>query len=752
MAKLKDDDVIGIIQSYWGDIGQYNTDLTRERTLGLKYYNRDLFGGEKEGWSEFVSSDVFDAVEWTLAECMDIYFSTSPIGSFVAENMNDIQAAEQETKMVKTIIEEQNNGFLLFYTWLKDALIQKNGIVKVYWDDVVNKERETYKMQSFEAFSALMEDKDVEVKAATAFLGEQELSIEEIQMMPPEMTMMARFDVDCVRKSDVSQVRIECIQPENFYVDKTHSSLNLDEAMFVAERVFARRSDLVAAGYSLEKIERVPKTTILFNSEEERARDSDRLSSFQNVGAGDKSTFTDRVEIMETYFRADVKNSGDMRLYRAIVGGTFGYGQTGNGVTVVLECEEADSIPYCALSPNIVPHRFWGISKYDEIGDIQRYKSTLLRGTLNNMMQHNAPVTIVPDTTGVDTKMLADADPGGVIPAANTDGILPLNVEYVADKNIPILGLLDELAERRTGISKVTQGLDPAALSESTQFVGASILNASQKKLKNIVRIFAETGIKSLYLKTHELLRKYAKDSMILRDSGKYYEVDPREWRKRKSFDITVGTGRTDKEAKVLALQGVLALQQNIAAQGLMNNPLLTPQHLYRTMSELVTLSGLGDVEKYFANPDEFQPTPPPPEPMDKAMDIEEGRVAADAAYKAGSLQVEVMKAQISLQKLELEKAKLLMEQGRQIAQEESNRALMTAEPPEQEEESEDSEKESNMEKHMASVSEAISKIGDAIKEFSAASTQNTQSALSMIQKPKRIVRENGRVTRIETE
>jgi len=509
----------------------------------------------------------------------------------------------------------------------------------------------------------------------------------------------------------------------------------------------------VAAGYSLEKIERVPKTTILFNSEEERARDSDRLNSFQNVGAGDKSTFTDRVEIMETYFRADVKNNGDMRLYRAIVGGTFGYGQTGNGVTVVLECEETDSIPYCALSPNIVPHRFWGISKYDEIGDIQRYKSTLLRGTLNNMLQHNAPVTIVPDTTGLDTKMLADADPGGVIPAANTDGILPLNVEYVADKNIPILGLLDELAERRTGISKVTQGLDPAALSESTQFVGASILNASQKKLKNIVRIFAETGIKSLYLKTHELLRKYAKDSMILRDSGKYYEVDPREWRKRKSFDITVGTGRTDKEAKVLALQGVLSLQQNIAAQGLMNNPLLTPQHLYRTMSELVTLSGLGDVEKYFANPDEFQPAPPPPEPMDKAMDIEEGRVAADAAYKAGSLQVEVMKTQISLQKLKLEKAKLLVEQGKQVAQEEANRALMMAEPPEQEEEkSEDSEKESNMEKQMASVSEAISKIGDAIKEFSTASTQNTQSALSMIQKPKRIVRENGRVTRIETE
>lgn len=756
MAKLKDDNVIEIIQSYWGDIGQYNTDLSRERTLGIKYYNRDLFGGEKEGWSQFVSSDVFDAVEWTLAECMDIYFSTSPIGSFVAENMNDIQAAEQETKMVKTIIEEQNNGFLLFYTWLKDALIQKNGIVKCYWDEVVNKEKESYRGQSYQAFAKLMQDKEIEIKAVTAMIGEEEIDLGQLQSLPPELAMQAMFDVECIRTRSDSQVWIENVQPENFYVDKTHSSLNLDDAMFVAERVYARRSDLVQAGYSLDKIERVPKTTILFNSQEERARDSDRLGSFQNVGAGDKGTFTDRVEIMEVYFRADVKNNGDMRLYRAIVGGTFGSGQSGNGVTVVLECDEADSIPYCALSPNIVPHRFWGISKYDEIGDIQRYKSTLLRGTLNNMMQHNAPVTVVPDTTGLDTKMLADADPGGVIPATNTDGILTLNVEYVADKNIPILGLLDELAERRTGISKVTQGLDPAALSESTQFVGASILNASQKKLKNIVRIFAETGIKSLYLKTHELLRKYAKDSMILRDSGKYYEIDPREWRKRKSFDITVGTGRTDKEAKVLALQGVLSLQQNIAAQGLINNPLLTPQHLYRTMSELVTLSGLGDVEKYFANPDEFQPTPPEPAPMDKAMDIEEARVTADAAYKAESLEIEKVKTQISFQKLELEKTKLMMEQDKYVAGEEAKRVLMMATQVLQEATSDDSdddsEKESNVEKQIASVSEAISNIGDAIKEFSIVSAQNTQSALSMIQKPKRIVRENGRVARIETD
>lgn len=825
MAKISDDDVKTLIQAYWGDIAQSTGDVSDQRLLGIKYYNRDYFGGEVAGWSDFVSSDVFDAVEWTLAECMDIFFGTSPIGTFVADNMDDVEAAEQETKMVKNIIEEKNNGFLLFYTWLKDALIQKNGIVKCYWDEVVHEEKETYRDKSFGAFASLMQDKDVEVTAVTVRLGDQELSIEDVQGMPPEMLLQATFDIDCVRKSDVSQVRIENVQPENFFVDKTHASLDLSKAMFVAERVFVRRSDLYAMKYDIEKVDSIPKTTILFNSQEERARDGDKINYFINIGSGDSGTLTDRLEILEVYFRADVNKTkeGDLRLYRAIVGGTFGFNQAGNGVNVVLECEEVDSIPYCALSPNIIPHRFWGISKFDEVGDIQRYKSSLMRGVLNNMIQHNAPQTFVEATVGLDLDSVADASPGEYHLVNNVAGILSHNVEYVADKNIPILTLLDEVAERRTGISKVTQGLDPQALSESTQFVGASIMNASQKKLKNILRIFAETGIKSLYLRVHELLRKYAQDAMILRDEGKYIEIDPREWRKRKSFDITIGSGRSDKDAKIAALQGVLGLQRDIAASGgIDNNPLLTPMNLYKTMSELVTLSGLGDVENYFSNPENFQPAPPPPAPMDKAMDIEEARVTADASYKAESLHLEKYKAdieaQISKEKIELERDRIKLkimelnnsvnenntaeqenenenetemededkdlerrnkeleleskqlendlkrakieslskDQNKEIQNSilEANQSLIMASQMLEKLSGESKEKPENdaVSQNIAAISEAIAKIGDAINAFSEASIKNTKEALSMVSKPKRIVRENGKISRIETE
>ena len=53
---------------------------------------------------------------------------------------------------------------------------------------------------------------------------------------------------------------------------------------------------------------------------------------------------------------------------------------------------------------------------------------------------------------------------------------------------------------------------------------------------------------------------------------------------------------------------------------------------------------------------------------------------------------------------------------------------------------------------NIAAISEAIAKIGDAINAFSEASIKNTKEALSMVSKPKRIVRENGKISRIETD
>jgi hypothetical protein len=117
-------------------------------------------------------------------------------------------------------------------------------------------------------------------------------------------------------------------------------------------------------------------------------------------------------------------------------------------------------------------------------------------------------------------------------------------------------------------------------------------------------------------------------------------------------------------------------------------------------------------------------------------------------------LEIEAMELENELKRVKIESA--LNEQAKQLSGtvEEANRTLLMATQALEKATGEHSEKENNnhVEKQIASMSEAISKVGDAIKEFSSVSTQNTQSALSMIGKPKKLVRENGRIARIETE
>jgi hypothetical protein len=51
---------------------------------------------------------------------------------------------------------------------------------------------------------------------------------------------------------------------------------------------------------------------------------------------------------------------------------------------VLLEKEQVDHIPFAALTPYIVPHRFYGESVADKLIEVQKIKTTLLRMLLDS--------------------------------------------------------------------------------------------------------------------------------------------------------------------------------------------------------------------------------------------------------------------------------------------------------------------------------------------------------------------------------
>src|SRR5215470_13205795 len=111
--------------------------LAQERAAALDYYLGDMEQDmpAPEGRSRAVSTDVADTIEGLMPSLMDIFCSGDEVVRFEPVGPEDVAAAEQETDYVNHVFMQQNPGFLVLYSFIKDALLSKVGVVKVWWDE-----------------------------------------------------------------------------------------------------------------------------------------------------------------------------------------------------------------------------------------------------------------------------------------------------------------------------------------------------------------------------------------------------------------------------------------------------------------------------------------------------------------------------------------------------------------------------------------------------------------------------------------
>lgn len=119
--------------------------LSNERSLAMDYYYGRMIDMKPEpGRSQAVSTDVSDTIEGLMPSLMDIFAGSDEVVRFEPVGPNDEQAAQQETDYVNHVFMQQNPGFMVLYGFIKDALLSKVGIVKVWWDEREEVTQETY--------------------------------------------------------------------------------------------------------------------------------------------------------------------------------------------------------------------------------------------------------------------------------------------------------------------------------------------------------------------------------------------------------------------------------------------------------------------------------------------------------------------------------------------------------------------------------------------------------------------------------
>lgn len=157
--------------------------LASDRADAMDYYLGDMSKDmpAPDGRSSAVSTDVADAVEGLMPSLMDIFCGSDEVVRFEPVGPEDEKAAQQETDYVNHVFMQQNPGFMVLYSFIKDGLLQKNGIVKVWWEEGEQEERETYydlTEDQFAMLSMAVEQSDGAMKIAehTAKTGDEAMS------------------------------------------------------------------------------------------------------------------------------------------------------------------------------------------------------------------------------------------------------------------------------------------------------------------------------------------------------------------------------------------------------------------------------------------------------------------------------------------------------------------------------------------------------------------------------------------------
>ena len=635
-------------------MGYLGGELTEQRTKSLEYYFGEPFGNEQDGRSQVISTDVADTIESILPTIMRTFTASPKAVQCVGNKPGDEAAAKQATDYLNHVFYKDNPGFTLMYTFFKDALLQKNGIMKIYWDDSLDVERSTYAGLTDDEFAMLVADPEVKVLEHTEYDIDDEEALKEAadyieaQGMPSDVQSSGKMhDVVVNRMNKKGQVRIENVPPEEFLIAR--NAKTIEDAHFTAHRKYITRSELVEMGFDVDEVKSLPTDNDQRYSEERTARYEDLdYNSLNRHTASDSAN--EQILIYECYIKIDEDEDGIAELRKVTVAGDSSY--------KILDNVPFDRQPFVSVTPILVPHRFYGRSVSELVEDVQLVKSTIMRQLLDNMyLTNNNRIAVMDGQVNIDD--LLTNRPGGIVRTKQPPQsvIQPLQSQPLNQQAMPLLEYLDVVREQRTGITRYSQGMDADSLNKTASGIN-QILTQAQLRVELICRVFAETGVKELFKKLLETVIKHETKEKIIRVNEQYVTMMPMEWVNRCNVDIQVGLGTGSKEQELVILNNILERQlQAINLQKSAAGPMVNLRNVHNTLTKLVEAAGLKNVETYFTDPIiGAQQMPPPQQPPPTEFE------KVTLAQVQGENQRKILDMQVKEKELDLKTQQMVLE------------------------------------------------------------------------------------------
>ncbi len=581
--------------------------VSEERRRALRSYYGKALGNEVEGRSQVVMTDVADTIHWLMPSLMRIFTSGEDIFQYQPSHEKDEAGAKQATLFINNVFWNELDGSRLIYDWMFDALLEKSGTLIVYYDVRSAPKREHYYGMSAEQLEALQDDgrglEVVEFAQRMIDINGQQVPV---------------FDLTLMETNPIGRIVVEGIPPEEFMIARRTIKLD-DDTPFAGQRKKMIASDLIAMGFDPREVERWPADTSPEFSQGRTVRLSEE-ETFPFSTADRPDAASREMWINNCWIRIDEDGDGYAELRHVMC--------IGDTATELILDEYANFMPFVDLSMSPIPHKFFGQSVYDLVGDIQVIRTTLVRQMLDNIYQVNNQRMMVVRGQ-VEMTDLLTSRPGGIVRVDDLTSLAPIIQPPLPEAAFQMMQFLDETRELRVGVTKFSQGIDAGSLGSHTSATQTNVMQANgQARIELIARIFADGGFKRL---GKLLLRSFVQNDnkrRTVRLNGRWVDVDPSQWNESMDCNIKTALGIGSQSEKIGEIMAIIQLQKEALLSGGSN--MVTPNDFWRATDALTNAMGFRGAERFFTQP---QPDAewPEPEPNPKLLENQR-RVQDDQA------------------------------------------------------------------------------------------------------------------------
>lgn len=669
-AKMSDDDFQSLVFDEVTDARAYIDEFVSiEREQSTQYYKGRMPDVDPEDQNEdrstAVMSEVRDTVLGLMPDLMRIFFSADGVVEYRAVPADEDSAeqfaereqqAKQATSYINDVVLAQDNkeSFITFHDAFQDGLVRKTGFIKWWWEISKKPVYTMHRGLDQDTLTMLAQADDIEIV-------EQRTYINQDQILGPRVL----YDVRLKRIKDTGRARIQAVPCENVLVSRRARSLDRTPLFGYTEQKTV--GDFIDMGLidEIAELDDCDADPDEDSKPEAIARQPGEVSMIANTNPTSNDKSKRPVQYGEIYILADYDSDGVAELRRVITAGTK---------YKVLQNEPWDDVNFAAFCPYPEAHTFFGDSVADLTMDVQRIKSRILRDVLDSLAQSVKPQTTVVEGQ-VNLDDVLNPDTSNVIRQRQPGMVAPLVIPFVGKEALPILDLMTNVRENRTGQSEASQGLDPDVLQSTNQSAITATLSKAQSRVEMICRIFAETGMKRLFRGLLKLIVENQDQPRTVKLRGGLAHVDPASWDVGMDVQPVIPLGRGMPQDQIAFLVQIASKQEQILMMLGPQNGLVTINQYHYTLAKIIELGGWRNTESFITDPAKLAPEqraameqtmaqatqqksqpqgagPAPPDPAVEMAKIQSNEKikAAELQQKQAELELDLHKEQMRLQ------------------------------------------------------------------------------------------------------